>query len=684
LRVKASSIVALACLTIGANAQRATLSYIDSHPCCIAPDGHGNNFVVGYGDPPASSISVVKVDSTGSVVSTFSVTVGANDNPAAAAVDPQGNLWIACSPVHGSGSVTPMRALVMKLDSSGTAVISRNTFGGPGAAGETGANAMAFDPAGNLYLAGYTDQPDFPATSGALMTKIAAVSQPSGVTISSAPQFAFLARFTPDFQLTYATLLGGQILQLPPCAAGCFATGAITIASALAVDSAGVATVAGVTNAGDFPVTKGSFQTECHCGLATANGFVTRVNAQGSGLVWSTFLGGSVQSSGWPMTLSGMAVDTGGNIVVTGTTLSSDFPVTRGIVQSDLARPPATTGAASSPANGFVSKLDATGSSLVFSTYYGLPLHMSPPVLDPQGNVWVTGTAAHKAALTLAPDSLVLGESFVAELAPDATRVLFSELLPNGVAGQNLGLNPDGSLTTTGNITAAQSLKGALLKLPSRAPGGVSILGVADSAVNSVSGAVAPGEYVSFYGTGLGADAQVSFDGIPATVLYSADQQVNALVPYEIDGHPQTSVRIVTGAGASPNVVFQVVPAHPNVFFVLNADGSKNGPGNPAEPGSTVSLLVSGAGAIVDGVPAAPVTTQIRYSYFIPFSPQLVEQTFTPLSVGSDPAGPVNLLRVDIQLPAAFPSLAEYFRAAVRVGGSVSPDFPLYMAGFNN
>jgi uncharacterized protein (TIGR03437 family) len=679
-----TSIVALACLTMGANAQRAILSYIDTHPCCIAPDGQGNNFVVGYGEPSEPSISVVKLDSAGSVVSEFSLAVGPNDNPAAAKVDPLGNLWIACSPVHGSGSITPMGALVIKLDGSGT-VLFRNTFGGPEAKGETGINTIAFDSAGNPYVAGYTNQSDFPATPGAFMTQIASVPQPSGVTISSTPQFGFLARFTPDFKLTYATLLGGQVLQLPPCATGCFATGAITVASALAVDSAGVATIAGVTNAGDFPVTKGAFQTECHCEFAIANVFVTRVNPQGTGLVWSTLLGGSVPFSGWPMTLSGIAVDGDGNVIMTGTTLSADFPVTPGVVQSRIARPTATTGAANSPYNGFVSKLDTSGARLIFSTYYGLLQHVAAPVVDAQGNVWVSGTVTDPTTLPLASDSLVLGGSIVAELAPDASRVLFSELLPNGVAGQNLGLNPDGSLTAAGIITAARSLSGAVLKLPPRVPDGISILGVADSVVNNVSGTVAPGEYVSFYGTGLGPNAQVNFDGIPATVLYSAEKQVNALVPFEIDGRSQTLVQIVRGADTSQRLALHVVAAHPNVIAVLNADGSVNGPDTPAQPGSTVSLLVSGAGVVSDDrMPVAPVAAQISYEYFIGFSPQFVQQTLTPLFAGSDPGGPVNLLRVDLKLPASFTSLAEHFRVAVRVSDVLSPGSSLYVVGFSN
>src|ERR1019366_8474013 len=87
--------------------------------------------------------------------------------------------------------------------------------------------------------------------------------------------------------------------------------------------------------------------------------------------------------------------------------------------------------------------------------------------------------------------------SRIAELAPDGTSVLFSELLSNGAAGQDLVLNPDGSLTVAGPAKAAglNVPNGFVLRLPRGTPTGVSILGMADSAVNAVTGRVAPGEY---------------------------------------------------------------------------------------------------------------------------------------------------------------------------------------------
>jgi len=687
-----------------AHAQRATLSYVDYNPCCIASDGQGNSFIVSAGpaqptvSPPV--ISVAKVNSSGSVVSTFSFRVGANDIPAAAAVDPQGNLWIVCSPEPGSGQNAPVPGLIAKLNSTGSSLLFTSTIGGPAANGTTGINAIAFDPGGNLYVAGYTDQVDFPVTPGALITQFGAAPQPSGVTTEGTPQYGFIAKLTPAFTLSYATLLGGiQLLPIQPCPGACYATGAKTNVTALAVDANGIATAAGITDASDFPVTKGAFQTQCHCQYGNTNAFVTRLNAQGTGLVWSTLLGGSSALSALAMTLAGVAVDSSGNVVVAGTTASPDFPVTSGAIQPQLAQPKGFGAPTASPFNGFVTKMDGNGASLLFSTFYGLLTHLSPPRLDALGDIWISGSVSNReqTGLVLPPNSLVLGGSLIAELAPDGSSALFTELLPNGVAGQDLALNPDGSLTAVGPAIEGLAFvapippNGFVLRLPRGKPTGVSILGVADSAVNSVSNLVAPGEFLSVYGTGLGPAPQVSFNGILAPVLYASDGQINLLAPYEIAGRTQVNMQITTNAGSSQNLALQVVLVNPNVFVVLNSDGSVNSPANPAPQGSMVTIFASGAGALSpslpDGaiaaspapVPAAAVQVDFSYTYFSARQIEFGAQTVTPAYAGGIPGMVVSLLRVDAQVPSVS-SAGLNFTLVIQVGDSKSPSFPLYVA----
>jgi hypothetical protein len=139
----------------------------------------------------------------------------------------------------------------------------------------------------------------------------------------------------------------------------------------IAVDSAGNAYVAGSTNSANFPTTPGAFQTTC-CGA-----FVTKINPTGSALVYSTYLGGSGEDSG-----HSIVIDSAGNAYVTGTT-GPGFPVTSGAFQT----------AYGGNSDAFVTKLNSTGSALVYSTYLGgTGQDFSHGIaIDSVGNAYVTG-----------------------------------------------------------------------------------------------------------------------------------------------------------------------------------------------------------------------------------------------------------------------------------------------------
>ena len=145
---------------------------------------------------------------------------------------------------------------------------------------------------------------------------------------------------TIDPVLSYATYLGG--------------TGTDTI-NAIGTDSAGAVYVAGSTFSADFPSTAGALQPNFPAGVGK-HGFVTKLNAAGSAILYSTYLGGNGTDS-----VNGMAVDSGGNVYVAGETTSSNFPVTAGAFQASL----------SGSSDAFITKLNFSGSALVYSTYAG-------------------------------------------------------------------------------------------------------------------------------------------------------------------------------------------------------------------------------------------------------------------------------------------------------------------------
>jgi uncharacterized protein (TIGR03437 family) len=722
--VRAAVLLAGSVLTV--SAQPATLSYVGANPCCIAVDGNGNNFIVSFSalQPPSpledpTAIWVTKLGPSGEVISNFPLEVGTADAPAAAAVDPPGNLWIVGGtppPVPNAPTAPPSAGLIVKLDNTGANVLFSGTFGGVDPNGATNINAIAIDPGGNVYIAGSTNQLDFPATPGAFMGQIPSMPPPAGSTVPARPQYGFIAKLapapnqtTPPYTVAYSTLLGGQQMPTPLCS-DCTPVFPSTTVVSLAVDANGDATVAGVTDASDFPVTQGAFQTQFAGGDNSPNVFITRLNAQGAGLVWSTLLGEGNSASS--TTLGGVALDSTGNVVVAGITTDSSFPVTAGALQPEFA---------GNYVNGFVAKLDSTGAGLLFSTFYGESNYATPPKLrlDTQGDIWITEPASDPSELVLHPNSLILGGALIAELAPDGSSVLFSELLPDGVAGQDLVLNPDGSLTAIGpplgEAFIAPITTGFALRLPRATPTGVSILGVADSAVNAVTYTVAPGEYVSIYGTGLGpavgvgmqVDAngvvsnslggtQVSIGGVLAPLIYASENQINVLVPYEtqtaLSQGGQVNITITSAAGTSQTLPLQAVPVQPNIFVILNSDGGVNSTSNPAAVGETVSILVSGAGALkpslpdgtIAGSPAPAPALQVQANFYFDifegFSAGVGTDTVTPAYAGSIPGAVIDLLRVAAQAPNLNMMGPPPFGVAVSVGGAVSPSVPFYVA----
>src|SRR5437899_342842 len=148
--------------------------------------------------------------------------------------------------------------------------------------------------------------------------------------------------------------------------------GSTTSSARIRLDAQNNAYVMGSTRSADFPTTAGAFDTT-HNGAFDV--FVTKLNSTGSGLIYSTFIGGSNFDSG-----QGLATDAAGTAYVTGGTLSLNFPT--------------TPGAFSATPTGndiFVTKLNATGSALVYSTFLGSAGGGAAVAVDAAGNTYVTG-----------------------------------------------------------------------------------------------------------------------------------------------------------------------------------------------------------------------------------------------------------------------------------------------------
>jgi hypothetical protein len=219
---------------------------------------------------------------------------------------------------------------VTKLNPAGTALVYSTYLGGNK---DDRCNKIAVDSAGNAYVAGETGSTNFPTVNAFQGTFGGGLSD------------AYVTKLNPAGSvLVYSTYLGGTIFDA---------------AHALTIDSAGNTYVTGRTTSADFP-TVNPIQA-VYSGGPGADAFVTKINAGGSALVYSTYLGGN-GGNGFTAGFS-IAVDSSGSAYLTGQTRATDFPTVNPIQ--------GTFGGGFPDGDAFVTKLNAAGSALVYSTYLG-------------------------------------------------------------------------------------------------------------------------------------------------------------------------------------------------------------------------------------------------------------------------------------------------------------------------
>jgi hypothetical protein len=362
----------------------------------ITPDAFQSTFAGGDADT-----FVTKLNRTGTAL-VYSTYLGGSECGNAAAicfdvgfaiaVDDTGNAYVT-GPTNSTNFPTtpgafqsafaggPSDTFVTKLNHTGTALIYSTYLGGssfdPG-------RDIAVDKAGNAYVLGDTGSSDFPTTPGAFQAAFGG---------GNVDVFIVNLNHTGT-ALIYSTYLGGNGTDF-------------TDVNTLAVDEKGNAYAAGLTDSSNFPTTPGAFQTT----LAGAeDSFITKLNRRGTALVYSTYLGGS----GFDGT-NGIAVDKRGSAYVTGQSDSPDFPTTPGALQPALAGGNDTV----------VTKLNARGTALIYSSYlggsgedFGIGI-----AVDEEGNAYVTGQTDSQnfptTPATFQPAFAGSSDAFVAKIRHD-------------------------------------------------------------------------------------------------------------------------------------------------------------------------------------------------------------------------------------------------------------------------
>jgi uncharacterized protein (TIGR03437 family) len=428
---------------------------------------------------PSTFVTKFSPDGSSLVYSTY---LGGNseDDGYAIAVDSAGEAYVAgsttstnfpitsgayqtlCGPTvyaGQTGATCPgsMNAFVTKLDATGTKLVYSTFLGGDG---NTWATGIAVDAAGRAYVAGNQDtvcnaqylSTCFPTTAGAVI---------GTTSMACCAEFNFISVFDPTgAKLLYSTLFG-DLNDLVGSAVGSpgssYAAGAV-------VDSNGYFYLFGETEAGKLPTALGVVQptsgpldpTGGH--VANSRGYVAKFNpvssTGGSSFAWATYLGGHTATVG--DFVSGLAVDSAGNVYVGGATNSSDFPVTTGAYSTTCGY----TG--SECVGGYLTKLNSSATKILWSTYVGGAKqdgsdnmsYTGPVQLDGKGDVYFIGQADWGFPLIDPVEPWAKGvigvDVVVVELDPTGSQMLFSSVVGSGGLD---GAGPGGmAVDSAGNI----------------------------------------------------------------------------------------------------------------------------------------------------------------------------------------------------------------------------------------
>ena len=664
----------------------------------IAVDGAGNVYVAGasssselptlsayqpnFGGGSAGPLTgdgfVAKFSPAGALLYLTFLGGGQDDGLTSIAVDAAGNAYVTGATNSndfpavnafqsqfggfGGSSLRPGDAIVAKLDPTGSKLLYSTYLGGN--RDDIGL-AIAVDSAGNAYVTGATSSFNFPVTTGAFQSRFGGVGgEPIRHPTDAAPLFepgdAFITKLDPTgSKLVFSTYLGG------------FQDDA---ALAIAIDSASNVYVGGCTISAAFPTTPGALQTTFRGSevqnffFNTGDAFISKLNSTGTALIYSTYFGGAGDEC-----VNGIAVDATGNLYMAGATTTIDLPTTTGAFQRTYHgynRLPFLI--AQDFGDGFVGKLDPTGSKLLYLSYLGGRNNDAATsiAIDNQGNAYVLGfTDSTDFPVTsgalqnqLAGDGglglyLFYGDAFLSVVNPTGTALLYSSYFGGNADERPFGVtvDPSGNVYVVGNTVStnlpvtANALQKSYAGMDGHVPGSMhgdafySVFSgllappppppppppspAITSVANAEGGAtiVAANTWTEIKGTLLstttrtwgGADfvnnqlptaldgVSVTIGGKKAFVYYISPTQIDVLTPPDL-GTGTMQVVVQNGSMTSVPFAAQAQALSPS-FFVIN--------GGPYIVATHADYTVVGPPAIIPGTtPAAPGETIVLYA----------------------------------------------------------------------
>ena len=348
--------------------------------------------------------------------------------------DSDGNL-VVCGTSPGFGFPTTLGAysetaqtggddaFISKLSADGSQLIFSTFFGGTS---QELCQGLALDNNDDIYIVGTTGSNNLPVTEGSY-------DETYNTDGFSSNSDIFVTKLNSSgTALIYSTYLGDNGMDF---------------GRSIAIDPIGNAYIAGSSKSFNFPTTSGAFDVSYN-GAGWNNVVVSKLNASGSDLIYSTYVGGS---SGDDATKIALGPD--GSAFVTGTAFSANFPTTPGSIK------PVKTG----NRDAFVFRLNPEGSALVYSTFIGgndLDDGYSLTV-DSDNNAYVTGlTISADYSVTQGVFNSVAGNGenvFISKINPSGSQFLFSGLMGgnNRDVGHNIALSSDNHILLCGETNSA-------------------------------------------------------------------------------------------------------------------------------------------------------------------------------------------------------------------------------------
>ncbi len=552
----------------------------------------------GGGYTPCNTGYVAKIDPSGRAIVYLTYLGGSrNDVITALAVDAAGEVYVAGATTSSDFPATagavhaavPGGPFVVKLNTAGSALVYGASIGGTG-----GATGIAVDAAGEAFVTGNSASAGFPVTAGAFQAQpVTAAAGDSG----------FLLKLSADgTALEYAWYVSAS-------------------PRAVAVDGQGAAYVTGESY-GWLSATAGAPQTSYGGG---GDAFAMKVSADGSAIVYATYLGGVEEDVG-----ESIAVDAAGSAYITGVarqfgTSVPRYPVTAGAYQTAFAgdfRP-------GNMADAFVTKLNAAGTALVYSTYLGGSSYDEGQAIavNASGEATVVGATssvnfpatpdAYRAASRYTVSSYQAPSgAFLSRLDAEGRRLEYSTFL-TGMGTPALAEGADGTAYTWAQLDEGYAL--ARVDFAAEPPP-LTLSGIANAA-GFQGGVASPGELMTVYGEGVGpaaAGVSVFFDELPAPVLAAGPGWVTIGAPFAIAGRDTVGVRLIQDGALSTALIVPVAASVAGVYTVngrgwgpaavLNQDGNANSAANPAARGTVVSIFLTGAGVTNPPASAGHIT----------------------------------------------------------------------------